>query len=72
MRIISGCPVGARKWHISKFPMLLHRKQRRPETRTALPRMKKNGIFGIFPAAPSAGKTGGETHPVSGKTEKEK
>ena len=25
--IISGCPAGARKWHISYFAMLLHSKQ---------------------------------------------
>ena len=24
--IISGCPAGARKWHISYFAMLLHSK----------------------------------------------
>ena len=24
--IISGCPAGARKWHISNFAMLLHSK----------------------------------------------
>ena len=26
--IISGCPAGARKWHISCFAMLLHSKNR--------------------------------------------
>ena len=25
--IISGCPAGARKWHISYFAMLLHSKK---------------------------------------------
>ena len=25
--IISGCPAGARKWHISYFSMLLHSKK---------------------------------------------
>ena len=25
--IISGCPAGARKWHISYFAMLLHNKK---------------------------------------------
>ena len=28
--IISGCPAGARKWHISDFAMLLHSKKEAP------------------------------------------
>ena len=33
--ILSGCPAGARKWHISYFAMLLHRKKL-PKTREAV------------------------------------
>ena len=46
--IISGCPAGARKWHISYFAMLLHSKKR---------------LYAARPLAPAAGTEGDCTPP---------
>ena len=46
--IISACPAGARKWHISYFAMLLHSKKLPRKGEREIP--LNGGIFIIFRA----------------------